>query len=197
VNGRACAVATGVAQNALSTACGATASARAEPQGVGADVRPVAHDDRRAAMDVAQQRTRGQVRRGGEVAPQRAPEHERQTRAAGAEEGGGQGDAARRPAYDRRVAPARGQRVHVALGNPAKGHAGILEPGGGVVRAPAEERELERHARVQRSKRAGAVGRHVVGDEEHRRGATSAPLLVGRSGAYAGAWPRSHRSASS
>ena len=93
--------------------------------------------------------------------------------ALGAEEGGGQRDAARGPAHDRRVAPAGGQGVDRALADAAEGHAGVLEPGGGVMRAPPEERELQRHALVQRAERAGAVGRDVVGDEEHRHRSAS------------------------
>jgi hypothetical protein len=39
------------------------------------------------------------------------------------------------------------------------------------MRAPAEERQLERHALVQGAEGAGAIGRDVVGDEEDRAGA--------------------------
>ena len=131
---------------------------------------PVADDHRGAAVDAAQQRARGEVRRGPQVAPQRAPEHERGVRALRAEEGGGQRDAAGRPAHDGGVATARGQRVDLALGDAAEGHARVVEPGGRVVRAPAEEGQLERHALVQRAERAGAIGRDVVGDEEDRPG---------------------------
>ena len=131
----------------------------------------VADDDRRAAVDVAHERARSQVRRGPEVAPQRAPEDERGARPLGAGEGGGQRHAARRPGHDGAVAPARGQRVDLALVDAAEGHARVVEPYGRVMRAPAEERQLERHALVQRSKRAGAIGRDVVGDEEDRAGA--------------------------
>ena len=75
------------------------------------------------------------------------------------------------PATTARVAPARGQPVDLALGDAAEGHARVVEPGGRVMRAPAEERQLERHALVQRAERAGAIGRDVVGDEEDRPGA--------------------------
>ena len=61
--------------------------------------------------------------------------------------------------------------MDLALSDAAKGHARVVEARGGVVRAPAEERELERHAFVQRAERAGAIGRDVVGDEEDRPGA--------------------------
>jgi len=133
-------------------------------------VRAVAHDDRRTAVDVAQERTRGQMRGGPEVAPQRAPKDERRARALGPEEGGGQRDAPGRAAHDGGVATARGQPVDLALGDPAEGQAGIVEAGGRVVRAPAEQRQLERHPLVQGAERAGAIGRDVVGDEEDRPG---------------------------
>ena len=94
-------------------------------------------------------------------------------RALSAEEGGGQRDAARGPAHDRRMAAAGGQRVDRALADAAKGHAGVLEPRGRVMRAPAEQRELQRDALVQRPERAGAIGRDVVGDEEHRHRSAS------------------------
>jgi hypothetical protein len=131
----------------------------------------VADDDGRPPVDVAHERARGQVRRGPEVAPERAPEDERGARPLGAQKGGGQRDAARRPGHDGGVAPARGHLVDLALGDAAEGHARVVETGGRVMRAPSEERQLEGDALVQRAERAGAIGRDVVGDEEDRAAA--------------------------
>jgi hypothetical protein len=45
-------------------------------------------------------------------------------------------------------------------------HTGIGDALGGMDRAAAEDRELDRRAARQRRERADALGRHVVGDEE-------------------------------
>ena len=106
----------------------------------------------------ALQSTNGDVARGGRRGRRRAarrgpPSRRRPPRSA-----------RRRPGVDLALAR-RGGRAR--RGPRARGR---------VVRAPAEQRELERHALVQRGERAGAVGRHVVGHEEDR---SSQRVLVG------------------
>jgi hypothetical protein len=58
--------------------------------------------------------------------------------------------------------------VDGALADAPERDARVLDAGRRVVRAPAEQGELDGDALVQRREGAGAVGRDVVGDEEDR-----------------------------
>ena len=115
----------------------------------GADVLAVGHDD----VGVAHDRRAAAVRRGRAPAcapaPTGRPEQERRAGAAGPAPGGRQGDAPGRPGDDRAVAPAGGEVEDVALPHPAVGDARVRQPCGRVVRAAAEERELDALPRVQ------------------------------------------------
>ena len=90
----------------------------------------------------------------GHLGPQRAPQHERDPRPAGAEPGGRKRRAPGGAGHDGAVAAGRGEGVHLALGHVPVRDAGILDAAGGVVRAAAEQRELEPDALVQRRERA-------------------------------------------
>jgi hypothetical protein len=104
-----------------------------------------------------------------QIAPQRAPQHERHARATRPDERGRQRHAPRRAAHDRGEAPARRQRVDAALARAHVRDAGVVESCRRVVRAPTEQREQQGHALMQRGECAGAIGRHVVGDEQDLR----------------------------
>jgi hypothetical protein len=80
-----------------------------------------------------QQRARRAMGGRTQVAPERAPQHERHARAAGAQERGRQRDAPGRAAHDRGEAPARRQRVGLALGDAHVRDARVVEAGRGVV----------------------------------------------------------------
>jgi hypothetical protein len=126
-------------------------------------------------MDAPQQRPCGQVGGRRQVAPQRAPENEGGAGPLRAEEGRRQRDPPGGARDDRRVALRSGERVDAALRCAAKGDAGVVEAGRGVMRTSSEDRQLEGHALVQGREGAGAVGRDVVGGEEDgaRQGSAS------------------------
>ncbi len=130
------------------------------------DVRPVGDDGRGVAVDGGHERARREVGRGPQLGPERAPQDERHARAAGAEPGRGQRGAPGGPGDDGAVAAAGGERVDRARRDVAVRHAGVGDAGRGVVDAAAEQCELDRRAGMERRERAGAVGRHAVGDEQ-------------------------------
>ncbi len=137
-----------------------------ERAGVRGDVGPVGDDDGRAPVRGAQQRAGEQVRRGAQMAPERAPQDEGHAAAPRAGQRGGQRDAPRRAAHHGPVGARRGQAADGALGDVAVGHAGVGDRPGGVVRAPAEQRQLDREALVQGAEGPGAIGRDQVRDEQ-------------------------------
>ncbi len=125
------------------------------------DVRAVGRRPRRRrGRSRRSERAAEDVRRRARSRPQRAPQHERHAAPGGRRARRPAARRARRCRRRRRGSARRGERVDLALGR--RGGAGRRGPSsaaGGVVRAAAEQRELDALALVQRRERARAVRR--------------------------------------
>jgi len=117
-------------------------------------------------MDVAQQRPGGEVGGGARLVPQRAPQHERHVGASRSEERAREGLAPGRAADDR--ASLLREAADLVLGHGPERDARVLDGARRVVRAPAEQQQLDPDALVQRAEGSDAIGRDVVRHDEDR-----------------------------